>query len=483
MSALYPGLRDCKAWQDSGLSLSTTSNEACKLFDAALTQYVTWTNDKTAGGIEGCLLKMQEADPTFVMGHVIANGLELIGTGRTVQCDVELDTAVKRMVELSKAQPLSNREQLHVAAVETFAKGCLPRATILWDNILQEHPTDLLALKFAHDTYFYLGSSIQMRDSVARVLPYWSPNIPFSSYVRGMYSFGLMETNFFDQAYKIATESLAVDQKDAWSVHTIAHVYEMTAEVKSGLRFMEATEKNWKECDMLACHNYWHYALYFIEKGEYESALTVYDKHLAPHCFSSGAMLDVVDTCSLLYRLQMEGVKVGDRWKKLVQVTKKHAKDHILIFNDLHILMSSLGASDHDTTSQLLATLQQVTKTPGDNYEHALAKTLGSPLCQALVEVENKNYSKAVELIYPLRYQICQIGGSNAQRDVFNQLLIHCAMNSKLSSHQKLASSLLIERDALKPNSPLTERLMRKASAVHALAHLGSLPDKKVDRI
>lgn len=41
----------------------------------------------------------------------------------------------------------------------------------------------MLALKFSHDTYFYLGHSIQMRDSVARVYPHWLPNIPLSRYV------------------------------------------------------------------------------------------------------------------------------------------------------------------------------------------------------------------------------------------------------------------------------------------------------------
>uniref|UniRef100_D6RH59 Tetratricopeptide repeat domain 38 n=1 Tax=Mus musculus TaxID=10090 RepID=D6RH59_MOUSE len=58
-------LRDCQAWKNAGLPLSTTSNEACKLFDATLTQYVKWTNDKSLGGIEGCLSKLRAADPTF----------------------------------------------------------------------------------------------------------------------------------------------------------------------------------------------------------------------------------------------------------------------------------------------------------------------------------------------------------------------------------------------------------------------------------
>lgn len=57
------------------------------------------------------------------MGHVIANGLVLIGTGSSVRLDKELDMAMKTMVELSKTQPLTPREQLHVSAVETFAKG------------------------------------------------------------------------------------------------------------------------------------------------------------------------------------------------------------------------------------------------------------------------------------------------------------------------------------------------------------------------
>lgn len=40
---------------------------------------------------------------------------------------------------------------------------------------------------------------------------------------------------------------------------------------------------------------------------------------------------------------------------------------------------------------------------------------MGLPLCQALLEVENGNPDRAVELLLPIRYRIVQIGGSNAQ--------------------------------------------------------------------
>lgn len=235
-----------QAWKEAGLPLSTPSNEACKLFDAALTQYVTWTNDAALGGIEGCLAKLKAADPAFAMGHAISNGLVLIGTGSSVRLDRELALAVRNMVEMSKAQPLTPRERLHVSAVEAFAKGNFPEACELWEQILRDHPTDMLALKFSHDAYFYLGYQEQMRDSAARVLPFWTPGIPLSSYVKGIYSFGLMETNLYDQAEKLAKEALSVTPTDAWSVHTVAHIHEMKAEVKAGLDFMQSSEAHWK---------------------------------------------------------------------------------------------------------------------------------------------------------------------------------------------------------------------------------------------
>ncbi|NWI14590.1 TTC38 protein, partial [Crypturellus soui] len=459
-----------QAWQDAGLILSTTSNEACKLFDATLTQYATWTNNETLGGIEGCLSKLKAADPSFTMGHVIANGLELIGTGSSVRLNKELDSAMRTMMTLAKSQALTEREKLHVSALDMFAKGHLPKACDLWEEIMQSHPTDLLALKFSQDTYFYLGYHIQMRDSVARVYPFWTPDVPLSSYVKGYYSFGLMETNFFDRAEKLACEALAMNKTDAWSVHTIAHINEMKAEVEKGLSFMAETETNWQNSDMLACHNYWHWALYFIEKGEYEAALTIYDNHIAPRCLSSGNMLDVVDNSSMLYRLYLEGVKLGNRWDNVLKITKKHAKDHVLLFNDVHILMSSLGAKDHKTTDELLTSLQELAKSHGEEHELSLAPSLGLPLCQALVEFENGNCDKAVDLLYPIRYQLIQIGGSNAQRDVFSQLLIHAALNCKSQAKQNLAKCLLRERDLMRPNSPMTERLIRKAAAVHSVA-------------
>ncbi|KAB0386574.1 hypothetical protein FD755_001530, partial [Muntiacus reevesi] len=239
--------------------------------------------------------------------------------------------------------------------------------------------------------------------------------------------------------------ALSINPTDAWSVHTIAHIHEMKAEVQEGLEFMQHSEAHWKDSDMLACHNYWHWALYLIEKGEYEAALTIYDDHILPSLQASGAMLDVVDSCSMLYRLQMEGVSVGQRWQDVLSVTRKHSRDHVLLFNDAHFLMASLGAGDAQTTQELLTTLRDASESPGENCQHLLARDVGLPLCQALVEAQDGSPDRVVELLLPIRYRLVQIGGSNAQRDVFNQLLIHAALNCSSGLHKHVARSLLMQ--------------------------------------
>ncbi|XP_071361101.1 tetratricopeptide repeat protein 38 isoform X2 [Trachinotus anak] len=401
------------------------------------------------------------------MGHVISTGLELVATTSSTRLNERLASAVRRTVELANSQDISPRERLHVKAMELFSRGNFPKACGIWEDILVDHPTDMLALKFAHDTYFYMGAQIQMRDSVARVLPYWKPHMPLSSYLKGQYSFGLLETRLYDQAEKVAMEGLALAPDDAWAVHSVAHVYEMKAEVDKGLKFMEGREKDWQVSDVLASHNYWHWALYFIEKGQYEAALQIYDSQVFRFCKATGSMLDTVDASSMLYRLEMEGVCVKDRWRELLQVTQPHTDDHVTLFNDLHFLMVSLGAKESGTSQRLLEGLQELSKEPGDNQQHQLAGTIGVPMCQAMMEYDRGNYSGTMELLYPLRYHMVNVGGSDAQRDLFNQLLIHAAMKSENKHHQKLGRCLLVERDAVRPNSPLTDRLMQRALALH----------------
>ncbi|CAL8263019.1 unnamed protein product [Merluccius merluccius] len=97
-----------------------------------------------------------------------------------------------------------------------------------------------------------------------------------------------------------------MSRNDAWCVHSVAHVHEMKGEVDKGLKFLETTETDWQ---------------------------------VSRSCKSTGAMLDTVDACSLLYRLQMEGPM------ELPRVTLRHTDDHVAVLNDVPFLTASPGAA------------------------------------------------------------------------------------------------------------------------------------------
>ena len=51
-------------------------------------------------------------------------------------------------------------------------------ACTLWEDILFQKPKDMLAIKFSHDAYFYLGRQAQMLSSVIQHSKMWTQGMP-----------------------------------------------------------------------------------------------------------------------------------------------------------------------------------------------------------------------------------------------------------------------------------------------------------------
>ncbi|KAK0395185.1 hypothetical protein QR680_001160 [Steinernema hermaphroditum] len=460
-------LRDCQAWKEEGLDMSTTSNEAVKMFDASLRQLVSWMNCEQLGGIEKTLSKMTSADPDAVMGQVLTLGLNALGTGKSLYRDEEYAKNLDSMVK--NAEKTGNkREKLHALAVNHFARGEMNSACVLWERILAEHPNDLLALKFAHDGYFFLGDKYNKRDSVGRVIEKWDKATPCYSYLHGMYAFGLEECGEYEESERQARMALELQPQDCWATHAMAHCYEMSSRYSEGIRFMESTVKDWSPCFMLACHNYWHTALLYIEKGDYARALDLFDTEVDKRYASSGHMLDMVDAASLLFRMELEGVKVGDRWLSLFERIKDHVDDQALGFNEVHMSMvfSHAGSEEYINLHREATDRYLSGNSRGDQYH--VIKCITQPIDEAIVAFGHGDYNKTAEIMYPLRHSVYQMGGSHAQRDIFTLILIHACIRSDDPSKKAWLIDVLEERRQLKTNSTLVDRL----SNVYKEAHI-----------
>ena len=88
----------------------------------------------------------------------------------------------------------------------------------------------------------------------------------------------------------------------------------MTSRPEEGVAFLAGSREGWRDAHFMAGHNGWHLALYLIELGRFDEVLDGFDRHMAPASSKDDATLDRIDAASLLWRLELEGVDVGDRW-------------------------------------------------------------------------------------------------------------------------------------------------------------------------
>ena len=137
---MHTNWRDCDAWRQQSLPMNTTSNEAAKLYDVSLSQLVGFYENKQFNGLLPSLSRMVEADYTFVLGHCLKMGVEILGTNSCLSTSSNQTyksvKALKGIVE--STTNLTPRELLHVKAISSLARGDLNIAADHWEEILLE---------------------------------------------------------------------------------------------------------------------------------------------------------------------------------------------------------------------------------------------------------------------------------------------------------------------------------------------------------
>jgi tetratricopeptide (TPR) repeat protein len=425
----------------------TASAEAAAAFDLAISDYFGWKGDPVAR-----LQAAVDQDPGFSLGSSAIAALFLLGGFRGDHPRVVTALAA---AERGRSGATS-RETRHLAAARLLAAGEMANAIHIWENILVEHPTDALALRFAHDGYFCLGQSLSIRDSIARVLPHWDPQGENYGYVLGQYAFGLEEAGELRRAEEVGRAAIARNAEDAWAIHAVAHVLETESRQAEGIAFLRAARPDWSRAHALAIHNGWHLALYLIEEGRFDEVLADYDRYVAPK-LAGDFLLDLVDASALLWRLELAGADVGERWGPLAAQWLTHVDDHVLLFNDLHIALAVARAGNQLGIERLRRSLDRYAREgQGDNRN--VTAEVGRRLIDGVLAFAAGEYGRAVEFILPVRYNAIRIGGSHAQRDLITQTLIAAA---ERAGQLSLTRALLAERVALRPTERTRQHYAR----------------------
>ncbi len=416
-----------------GLGYTVENREAINAFDQTIDSFFRLSLDT------GTWLKMAlEADPKMPMAHCLQGYFFLFMASTPL-----IERAKKSYRNaLDNSTGITLREQAHIEALGFWCDDDKIRSIRIWEQILEEYPLDVVALRLSYYANFYIGDSKAMRHSLETSFYAWDPSMPNYSHVLGMRSFAFEEGGEYELAEKLGLQAVELDPNDPWAIHAVSHVLEMQERRVEGVKWITEREDNWLGANNFRYHLIWHLSLMYWGLGDFDRVLQIYDEKLWDP--ESDEYADLCNDASILMRLEYMGVSVGDRWFNLHAKVKARAEEHILVFADVHFASMFASVGDVYGVRRLVESFSEKGGTT--------RMEVGLPLAQAVANYCSGAYIQAQKMLLELRGRIIEIGGSHAQRDIFELMTIEASIKS---GDIKTARHMLENRTKLNPNNGL----------------------------
>ncbi|WP_406819658.1 tetratricopeptide repeat protein [Pseudomonas sp. KnCO4] len=256
----------------------------------------------------------------------------------------------------------------------------------------------------------------------------------------------------------LTQRSLELRRHNVNAVHAVAHVlYEAGASDEA-----EKTIANWlPEYDrsgVLHGHIAWHGALIALERGDIEVALNVYSEQVAPSA-SLGVPINVVsDTTSFLWRMHLYGHEVPSAlWADAARYASGYFQQPGFPFADFHMAIVDAASGNQQALERRAEGLSTLV------LNGALqAGEVVPVLCHAVQAFANGEYARCTRILEPLAHEVVRIGGSGAQREIAQDMLLVAMMRS---GEVDKARRILDERLHRRP-SPRDSRWLTELAAV-----------------
>lgn len=362
--------------------------------------------------------------PDFAMAHAV-KGMFFLMLGRRELIDTAQEAYTAALAGAERVTP-NAREMGFVRGLGAWLEGRPSEAIHEMEAILARWPEDAMAMKISHATRFILGDGKGMRASVEAVLPSYDTKHPARGYLFGCHAFTLEETGDYSRAETAGRLGLSLSPDDAWGLHAVAHVFDMTGNARAGLGWFDGREHAWAHCNNFRYHVWWHKALMHLDQGEIDAVFNLYDTEIRND--KTDDFRDISNGSALLMRLELEGINVGDRWEELADISERRTEDACLVFADLHYLMALIGGDRTEAVKRMMGRLQRDARnTTADEMKARLA-TPGLSAATGLEAFGEGDYKTAFLNLGRARRSMQLVGGSHAQRDVFERLTIDSAI-------------------------------------------------------
>ncbi|BAZ37087.1 hypothetical protein NIES4101_30080 [Calothrix sp. NIES-4101] len=408
-----------------GLEVSTDSPEAINAIAAFTNQALSYGKHTEAVICQGIA-----ADPNCALLHAYAAAYYLSQENAVAkkQAISHLEFAQKYSVNVTE------RELLYIQAISAWQVGAINRAIALHEALTDLFPQDLISVQQGQYHYFYLGDKTRLLKIAEKVLPANTKN----HFLYGMVAFGLEQCEHLKQAEAMGRMATEMNRHDPWAHHAVAHVMETQGRVDEGITWMESIADTWESCNsMLYTHNWWHVALYYLEQKDINKVLELYDNYIWGAAQKESPK-DQVGAISLLARLELRGIDVGKRWQELAIYLFPRLHEHALPFQDLHYIYALARSGYSDWVNEMRLSMHKHAQSVNP-YLRQNWLEVAIPTARGLISYANGEYFSAIAQLKSVLPRLHEIGGSHAQRALFEQIYMDALLRVEKQSQIYLA--------------------------------------------
>jgi hypothetical protein len=303
------------------------------------------------------------------------------------------------------------RAQGYLALLHAWIHDDLDQVLHLSEHLLDLYPRDLFAAKLNQYLEFNRGNW----PALLRIGLKATAGAPDVAHSHGLLAFAYEQCHLLEEAEASARQALALQAGEPWAHHALAHVMLTQGRIEEGIVFLEGVKHHWNGLNsFMYTHNWWHLALFYLGRGEHQRVLQIYDRHvwgILPE-YSQ----DQVGAVSLLARLELAGIDVGERWQALAPYLQRRIEDTVQPFLSVQYLYG-LARAGKPEADQLLAALRRHSVDA-----RAVWGEVTLPLAEGLLAHARGDAQRALERLNIALPRLNEIGGSHAQRDLFAQV-------------------------------------------------------------
>ncbi|MGH2585009.1 MAG: tetratricopeptide repeat protein [Dehalococcoidia bacterium] len=455
----------------------------------AMERYVEGIDRTLAGnaGADRCLEEAVAADEGFALAQ--------IALARSEQFRGLIPQARERA---ARARALTDgvtpREQRHVETIATaIEQGGGPVALAAVKEHIAQYPRDAFVLSQASGVYGLIGfSGRQDRNEeqyalLDGVVDAYGDDWWFLS----AYGFACTELFRVEEGRRLVERSLQIYDRNAHGAHALGHVFYETGDAAGGVAFLDPWIATYDRTAQLHGHLSWHLALFELAAGNAGRVMELYERNIGPRGAQSAPLGILADSASLLWRcdlyawgsrgrsLRPEGVGEPSglalersegfpnseasqghslRWDEVRDLAARAFPRPGITFADVHAALAYAAARDQELLDRLTAGLRERAE------EGKLPAGEGVvSLVQGIAAFARKDYDETVRQLEPVADQVIRIGGSHAQREVFEDTLLEAYLRTGRDAQ---AETLLRERLERRPSSRDVQWLERARGEV-----------------